>query len=80
MEGAMVGMSEQFPEFHDRVRFDRETMKGSCLDVIRMMGIERRNATRFFHAIENNYPELFAKFTKIKINGKVSGYFMELSD
>lgn len=68
----MVGISEQFPEFHGRVRFDRETMKGSLRDTVRLMGFNNKNASRAIKSIEENYPELFARFHHMKINGAVS--------
>lgn len=69
----LVGLDEQFPEFHGRVRFDQDTRKGSVLDVIHVMtGQLRRHCCRTLSDLEQNHPELCARFEKLRINGSVS--------
>lgn len=73
MDQEMVGMDEQFPEFHGRVRFDRETKKGSVLDVIRVMtGQESRHCNMILSRLNENHPELCGRFEKIRVNNSVS--------
>lgn len=67
----MVGMDEQFPEFHGRVRFDRETKKGSVLDVIHVMtGQARHHCSRTLNNVRESHPELTQRFELIRINGR----------
>jgi hypothetical protein len=68
----MVGMDEEFPEFHGRVRFDSETRKGSVLDVIHVMtGQERKNCSVILQRLSESHPELIHRFENIQINSKV---------
>lgn len=69
----MVGIDEQFPEFHGRVRFDQETRKGSVIDVIHVMTGQRRNhCCRTLNDLKDSHPELCSRFEHIRINGAVS--------
>lgn len=68
----LVPMDEEFPEFHNRVRFDTETKKGSVLDVIRVMtGQLSNNCCRTLTALESSYPEISEKIERARINNKV---------
>lgn len=76
MAQEIIGIDEQFPEFHNRVRFDADTRKGSVLDVIQVMtGQERKNLNRVLTSIGETHPELVQRFEKIRIGGMVSTLF-----
>jgi Ni,Fe-hydrogenase III small subunit len=69
----MVSMEDAYPEFYNRVRFDRETRKASVLDVIGVMTSQNHRACNVtFLRLGTSHPELHARFEKIQINGKVS--------
>ncbi len=73
MSNEMVGIDEQFPEFHNRVRFDADTKKGSVLDVIHVMtGSKSGHASQALARLEETHPELCQRFEKTRLNGKVS--------
>jgi hypothetical protein len=68
----LVGMDQQFPEFHNRVRFDAATRKGSVLDVIHVMtGQAKRHCCTLLNSLSKAHPELTSRFQKIKIENKV---------
>jgi hypothetical protein len=72
--GPLIGMDEQFPEFHNRVRFDQQTKKASVLDVITVMtGQKSKHCSMVLARLSNTYPELYESFETIRIDGKV-GY------
>ena len=75
----MTSMSTEFPEFHNKVRFDAETKRGSVLDVIKLMtGMTSNNIDRVFKSMTEKHPELFNQFSRCRINGKVSLFFSTL--
>lgn len=68
----MIGMDEEFPEFHNRVRFDCETKKGSVIDVIHVMTGQARNCCNvILLRLNDTHPELVQRFEKIRIEKKV---------
>jgi hypothetical protein len=69
----MVSMEDAYPEFYNRVRFDRETRKASVLDVIGVMTSQKGSArSMIFKRLETSHPELYGRFETLAINGKVS--------
>ena len=68
----LVGINEQFPEFHGRLRFDKETKKASVIDVIKIMtGQPGKGCSMTMKRLQETHPELGARFEKIRINSKV---------
>ena len=71
----MVGLDTQFPEFHNRIRFDTDTRKGSVLDVIHVMtGMKSNDCAKTVKRLGETYPELVERFQKTRINGKVKKF------
>jgi hypothetical protein len=68
----VVGLAQQFPEFHNRVRFDADTKRGSVLDVIQLMTEQLpSNCSRTLRTLEASNPELTNRFQKTRINNRV---------